>query len=198
MTAWRLDTRPVLLHSFQCPSQPEITVPPGCQASFAVRIVRTDSAPKELARGAYVSAARLDDEGDKTLPNRAPGRICSSVGQLGERQRLDGKTKRRAAYPTGPGGVETKGLYQEPRFSHIKTKSNSARSDAKRYCWPVRCRQNLDAVPWSTQPHVFQATIKREASSSGAVTIESCPASMVVNDQVLSSLIRLWVETTKA
>lgn len=62
----------------------------------------------------------------------------------------------------------------------------------------VRGRQKLDAGPCWTQPHVFQATIKREASSSGAVTIESCPASMVVNDQVLSSLIRLRVETSKA
>jgi hypothetical protein len=38
---------------------------------------------------------------------------------------------------------------------------------------------------------VLQATINNEASSSGAITIESWPAAMVMNDQVLSFFIRL-------
>ncbi len=44
----------------------------------------------------------------------------------------------------------------------------------------------------SGQVQVYQTAINRDASSSGAVTIASWPASRVVNDQVLSPLIRLW------
>ena len=76
--------------------------------------------------------------------------------------------------------------------------SGGPRSGAKGGGWPVRCMQDLEAGPWWTQQHGVQATINREASSSGAVTIESWPASRVVNDQELSPLIRLRVEASKA